>query len=172
MSHKFPALVIPSSTTAWTTRRSRRSLSNGCLMWSMVWVKRCYSEKSKNLNKLSNIPITWWKCRSWKTSSQLCRKTLKYSRTLDCACSVILNFLDKMTSSRWQATNSKLCIQVYLILIRYYTTRIRTFSNSFKTSFILSSSRKFKFGQSLSEKVNHTMYQDENPHRCLLSLQI
>ena len=25
--------------------------------------------------------------------------------------------------------------------------------------------------KSLSEKSNHAMYQDENPHRCLLSLQ-
>ena len=26
--------------------------------------------------------------------------------------------------------------------------------------------------KSLTEKSNHAMYQDENPHRCLLSLQI
>ena len=41
----------------------------------------------------------------------------------------------------------------------------------FKTSFIWCSSGKFKFGQSLSENSNHALYQEENPHRGLLSLQ-
>ena len=46
-------------------------------------------------------------------------KKLNYSKTLDCACSVILNFPDKMVSSRWQATDSKLSIELHII--RYYS---------------------------------------------------
>ena len=42
---------------------------------------------------------------------------LKYSTTLDWACSVTPNILDKVPSSRWEATESKLCIQMQIIRI-------------------------------------------------------
>ena len=60
--------------------------NSGLYMSSVAWVKRCYSEKSKNLNKLLFLRH---------------HITLDYLIiTLHYACSVILNFLDKMASSR------------------------------------------------------------------------
>ena len=95
-------------------------------MSSVAWVKSCYSESWKILiNYLfwSIIPITWWKCRSCKLELNSADKILKYSITLYCACSVMLNFPNKMASSRWEATESKLCTEVQII--RFSVTPIK-----------------------------------------------
>ena len=71
-------------------------------MSSMAWVKRCYSEKSKNLNKLlvfeALYPYPGENADLGKLQVNSAEKKLNYSQTLDCSCSVILNFLGKMAS--------------------------------------------------------------------------
>ena len=73
-------------------------------------------EKSQYITCFWSIrPITWWKYRSCKFKLISIEKKLKYSTALHWACSVVLSFLGKMASSRWGATESKLCIQVHII---------------------------------------------------------
>ena len=69
-----------------------------------------------------------------------------------------------------------LVIVINMIAISACFTPIVKISDIIKTSFIKTSLFDIRAGnsnlaKSLSEKINHAMYQDENPHRGLLSLQ-
>ena len=96
--------------------------------------KICYSEQLKNLNKLLVFEVVH---QLSGEHADLVKRQVnsaeikgKYSTTLDCACSEIPNFLGKMVSSRRQATDSKLCVELYVI--KYYATSIRMIQKVFQ----------------------------------------
>ena len=74
----------------------------------------------------SILPINLVKMQLLQISVDLCREKAEIFNNTSCSCSVILNFLDKMASSRWEATESKLCIHVHII--RFSITPIRNHS--------------------------------------------
>ena len=96
--------------------------------------KICYSEKLKNLNKLlifEAVPqLSGEHADLVKRQVNSAEIKVKYSTTLDCACSENPDFLGKVVSSRRQATDSKLCIELYFI--KYYATSIRMIQKVFQ----------------------------------------